>query len=245
MRHRPERAPSDGLWAQWDADGNDRDDVNGEYVKIRNYDVNNWLPLTGWYLRDSGLRRFTFPPGSAIPPNGSVTVYAGVGEDSGTDFYWGLGGAGVRERQQGQPGHRRRRLPVRPSGQHPRLDDLPLQGRLLEPGEGLDRDERAAEEGRVRHAHRRGRRSIDLEPYVLKSLPYSYAFAQGTALAPGQTIRVHTQGDPSEDTATDQYWGMDTQILDNSGDVAELVDLQRRRDRLHRVRLEVLLSRSE
>ena len=34
-----------GLWAQWDADGNDRDDVNGEYVKIRNYDVNNWLPL--------------------------------------------------------------------------------------------------------------------------------------------------------------------------------------------------------
>jgi endonuclease YncB( thermonuclease family) len=28
-----------GLWAQWDADGNDRDDVNGEYVKIRNYDL--------------------------------------------------------------------------------------------------------------------------------------------------------------------------------------------------------------
>ena len=63
---------------------------------------------------------------------------------------------------------------------------------------------------------------IDLEPYVLKSLPYSYAFAQGTVLAPGQTIRVHTQGDPSEDTATDRYWGMDKQILDNSGDVAEL-----------------------
>ena len=48
---------------------------------------------------------------------------------------------------------------------------------------------------------------IDLEPYVLKSLPYSYAFAQGTVLAPGQTIRVHTQGDPSEDTATDKLLG--------------------------------------
>ena len=86
---------------------------------------------------------------------------------------------------------------------------------------------------------------IDLEQYVLKSLPYSYAFAQGTMLAPGQTIRVHTQGDPSEDTATDKYWGMDKQILDNSGDVGGARRLQRRRDRLHRVRLEVLLSRSE
>ena len=86
---------------------------------------------------------------------------------------------------------------------------------------------------------------IDLEPYVLKSLPYSYAFPQGTVLGPGQTIRVHTQGDPSEDTATDRYWGMDSQILDNSGDVGGALDLQRHRDRLHRVRLEVLLSRSE
>ena len=57
---------------------------------------------------------------------------------------------------------------------------------------------------------------------MLKSLPYSYSFSQATVLGPGQTIRVHTQGDPTEDTATDRYWGMDKQILDNSGDVAAL-----------------------
>ena len=50
---------------------------------------------------------------------------------------------------------------------------------------------------------------IDLEPYVLKTPPYSYAFPQGTVLGPGQTIRVHTQGDPAEDTATDQLLGHD------------------------------------
>ena len=38
---------------------------------------------------------------------------------------------------------------------------------------------------------------------MLKTSPYSYSFPQGTILAPGQTIRVHTQGDPAEDTATD------------------------------------------
>ena len=63
-----------------------------------------------------------------------------------------------------------------------------------------------------------GGEALDLEPYLLKTSPYSYAFAQGTILQPGQTIRVHTGGDPSEDTETDKYWGMTRQILNNGGD---------------------------
>ena len=35
-------------------------------------------------------------------------------------------------------------------------------------------------------------------------------------------MRFYTQGDPAEDTALEKYWGMDEQILDNGGDVAEL-----------------------
>ena len=34
--------------------------------------------------------------------------------------------------------------------------------------------------------------------------------------------RVHTEGDPSDDTATDKWCGMERQILNNSGDVARL-----------------------
>ena len=36
--------------------------------QVRNLDPVNPLPLTGWYLRDSGLRRFTFPPGTVLAP---------------------------------------------------------------------------------------------------------------------------------------------------------------------------------
>ena len=68
------------LWVNWDADGNDRDNVNGEWVKIKNQDPINPLPLDGWYMRDSGLRRFTFPAGSTIPPGSTFTLYAGQGE---------------------------------------------------------------------------------------------------------------------------------------------------------------------
>ena len=74
----------------WDADGNDADDVSGEWVKVKNLDPVNPLPLDGWYIRDSGLRRFTFPPGASIAPGGEVTLYVGQGERFDTDYFWGL-----------------------------------------------------------------------------------------------------------------------------------------------------------
>ena len=78
------------MWANWDADGNDRQNVSGEWVKVRNYDPVNPLPLDGWYVRESSLRRFTFPAGAVIPPNSSITVYAGQGENFGSEFFWNL-----------------------------------------------------------------------------------------------------------------------------------------------------------
>ncbi len=211
-----------GLWAQWDADGNDRDDVNGEYVKIRNYDLNNWLPLTGWYLRDSGLRRFTFPPGSAIPPNSSVTVYAGEGEDAGTDFYWGLSAPVFENASKANPDIGDGAYLFDPRGNIRASMIYPCKVACSNPARGSIAISAQPKKDEYVTLTNTGGAPIDLEQYVLKSLPYSYAFAQGTTLAPGQTIRVHTQGDPSEDTATVKYWGMDRQILNNSGDVAEL-----------------------
>jgi endonuclease YncB( thermonuclease family) len=209
-----------GVWAQWDADGNDRDDVNGEYVKIRNYDVNNPLPLSGWYLRDTGLRRFTFPPGSVIPPNSSVTVYAGIGENSGTDFYWGLSAPVFENASKAYPDIGDGAYLFDPQGDVRAWMIYPCKVGCTNVAQGhiaLRAQPRKDEYVAVTNT---GGAPLDLEPYVLKTPPYSYAFAQGTVLGPGQTIRVHTEGDPSDDTATDKYWGMSNQILNNSGDVA-------------------------
>lgn len=209
-----------GVWAQWDADGNDRDDVNGEYVKIRNYDVNNPLPLSGWYLRDTGLRRFTFPPGSVIPPNSSVTVYAGIGENAGTDFYWGLSAPVFENASKAYPDIGDGAYLFDPQGDVRAWMIYPCKVGCTNVAQGhiaLRAQPRKDEYVAVTNT---GAAPLDLEPYVLKTPPYSYAFAQGTVLGPGQTIRVHTEGDPSDDTATDKYWGMSNQILNNSGDVA-------------------------
>jgi endonuclease YncB( thermonuclease family) len=74
----------------WDADGDDNLNVNGEWVRIRNLDPRTDVPLGGWWLRDSALRRYRFPAWARIPAGGTVTFHVGRGTSSGTTFYWGL-----------------------------------------------------------------------------------------------------------------------------------------------------------
>src|ERR687893_1936 len=62
------------LRVNWDADGDDTANPSGEWVKVRNLDPVNAVALGGWYLRDSGLRRYTFPAHAAIPPGGEITL---------------------------------------------------------------------------------------------------------------------------------------------------------------------------
>src|SRR5215216_7160179 len=80
------------LLVNWDADGDDNLDPNGEWVRITNLDPVNPLPLGGWWLRDSALRRLVLPAGAVIAPGGFVTIYDGVGDDNEREFYWGLNG---------------------------------------------------------------------------------------------------------------------------------------------------------
>jgi endonuclease YncB( thermonuclease family) len=78
------------LTVQPDARGNDFENVNGERVRVDNLDPLASVPLDGWWLRDSALRRYYFPPWAVIPPDGNVTLRVGSGTDTDTIFYWGL-----------------------------------------------------------------------------------------------------------------------------------------------------------
>ena len=211
-----------GLVAQWDADGNDGQDVNGEYVKIRNYDPNNWLPLDGWYVRDSGLRRFTFPSGAAIAPNSSVTVYAGQGEAFDNEYFWNLTAPVFENTTRDDRSMGDGAYLFDPQGDLRAWMMYPCKVNCTNPAQGQISLGTQPRKDEWISLTNHGGATIDLEPYVLKTSPYSYAFPQGATLAPGQTIRVHTQGDPQEDTAEDKYWGMTGQILNNGGDSATL-----------------------
>jgi endonuclease YncB( thermonuclease family) len=76
------------LWQPF-ADGSDEKNLNGEWVRVENRsDVA--LPLAGWWVRDSALRRYTFPAGTVVPARDAVYVHVGSGTPTASHKYWGL-----------------------------------------------------------------------------------------------------------------------------------------------------------
>lgn len=86
----PGRPAALSLTVNWDADGDDAENVNGEWMRVHNRDPVRDAPIGGWWVRDSHLRRFRFPAGATVPAGGSVTVHVGAGASEGTRFHWGL-----------------------------------------------------------------------------------------------------------------------------------------------------------
>jgi endonuclease YncB( thermonuclease family) len=212
------------LWVNWDADGDDTANPSGEWVKIRNLDPVNPVPLGGWYVRDSGLRRYTFPAHAVIAPGGVVTVDVGREGDEQTVFSWGL------------------RDPVFENATHDE-DAMGDGAYLFDPLGNIrasmvypcrvacsDSLQGAVDVGADPHGRReavfitnRTAGDIDLDGYVLKSPPQSYHFPAGSVIPAGGSMRVQVTGQPENDEPLNRSWGFAKPILRNAGDLVKLV----------------------
>jgi endonuclease YncB( thermonuclease family) len=208
------------IWANWDADGNDTANPSGEWVKVRNLDPVNPVPIGGWHVRDSGLRRFTFPAGAAIAPGDTVTV--SVGEGGAGVLGWGMSrpvfeNASDDRRAMGDGAYL-----FDPLGNVRASMLYPCRGVCVDPAQGavaLSADPTGNESITVENV---GPGPLALDGYVLKSPPYSYPLDDGTVLPPGGSLRIETGGDPSDDAPLERHWGFGRSILRNAGDVARL-----------------------
>ena len=78
---------------EYDAPGNDNENLNGEWVVIANFGDSAQL-LTGWVLKDeSASHRYHFPGGFSLNLGVEVRVHTGCGTDTPTTLYWCSGGA--------------------------------------------------------------------------------------------------------------------------------------------------------
>lgn len=77
--------------ARFDAPGNDHNNPNGEWIKIKNK-ANEVVDLDGYKLTDSDGHVFNFPD-TYIDPGKNLFVYTGQGENNETALYWGSGSA--------------------------------------------------------------------------------------------------------------------------------------------------------
>ena len=76
----------------YDADGNDNENLNDEYVVFENV-AESTLVLGGWTVSDEAGHTYAFPGGFTLGPGELVTLYTGSGTDDPTALYWGRTGA--------------------------------------------------------------------------------------------------------------------------------------------------------
>jgi micrococcal nuclease len=222
----------------WDADGDDEHDLNGEWVDIRNLGPAD-VSLAGWWLRDSWLRfssphvpGFLFPSYAVVPAGGSVRLHAGCGENgpaSPQRFFWcqkdsvfenanGKGDVGDGAYLFDPRGN------LRASMIYPCVTACsdPLTGQVA-----LDVHPTAPEAISVTNV---GGGPVDLAGHLLKlhldgepsRFIWSYPFGAGSVLEPGETLEVHVDGSPGDDTRLERYLGRGPYRLADGGNVVSL-----------------------
>ena len=210
------------LKVKWDANGKDGANKNGEWVRITNTDPVNDLSLARWWVRDSFLRRYTFPGGAVVRAGESIRVHVGNGRNDATSFYWGepkpvfenVGARGVGDGAylfdpQGD---------LRASVMYPcRLScGEPLRKKVR-----MTAHKRAPESIRITNI---SNGQIDLSEYEVESSPWFYEFGRGTSLAPGQSIVVWIgkRAARGSGTSLTEIWGFDKYLLSDKKDVVTL-----------------------
>jgi endonuclease YncB( thermonuclease family) len=210
------------VWVNWDADGRDDRNVNGEWVTIRNLDPLNAVPIGGWWVRDSFLRRFTFPRSAVVPAGGQVTLFVGLGNPARGEFYWGqrfpaFENATHDERAMGDGAYL-----FDPQGDLRFYMQYPCRVDCEDPNAGtieLRAQPRRAESVELRNV---SGFSVDLNGYRLETLPYGYAFGPDSVVEPGETMRIEIGDSLQDDTRLVKHWRQSRSILDDGGDVVRL-----------------------
>jgi endonuclease YncB( thermonuclease family) len=203
------------IWANWDPPGLDQQNINGEWIKVQNLSTTTSASLAGWWVRDSMLRRFTFPRGTTLAPGATVTVHTGSGTATRDTFFWGLSitlfpnidGVDLGDGAYLFDPHG----DLRESMVYPCLVACtdPNQGALR-----IDAQPRGDEAVWVRNV---STRPVDLYGYVLALPGSSIPFDPGTVLAPGESLQLDLHGDPRANTAMARQLGLPGRLLRDGG----------------------------
>ncbi len=218
----PKQSAGLAVVAQWDADGNDHENVNGEWVRITNSGSSS-LSLNGWQVRDSALNIYDFPASASIAAGGSVTLYVGSGTNTSKKFYWGQSEP-VFDNDVGDTV-----VLLDPDGDHRAWFQYPcvvdcfssLTGKLaISANFDAEGNDNSNPNGEWINVTNISERSLSLSGLLLESWPYSYEFPKGTSLGSGKRLRIYIGS--GSDTQAKQFWGHSSGILNNSGDTVRI-----------------------
>jgi endonuclease YncB( thermonuclease family) len=218
-----------GLTVNWDADGPDDANANGEWAEIRN-GASVPLRLGGWWLRDSFLRwspgripGHRFPAGTVVPPGGALRLRMGCGTASALERHWCQADSVFENEGDGgylfDPDGDLRAAFVFPCVV---ACSDPLAGRIR-----LTAQPRGDEWIGITNT---SDAPVDLGDHLVKPhvrgapgvFAFGYRFAPGTLLAPGETMRVAPGGRARDDSRLLRHAGRSDRALADTGNAVDL-----------------------
>ena len=225
-----------GVTVNWDADGNDERNLDGEWIAVANGGPRD-LPLAGWFVRDSwlnigahGVPGYAFPAAARVPAGGSVRVHVGCGRDTPTDFHWCQRSSAFENvtydgRHLGDGGYL-----FDPQGDLRASMIYPCVAPCADPLQGVVRlsvHPATPESVSVTNV---GAAPADLRPYLLKlhlrgfrnRFVWSYHFAGDAQLGPGETLRLWVARSPREDSRLSRGLGRGSFELTDAGNALSL-----------------------
>jgi hypothetical protein len=188
----------------------------GEWVKVRNLDPVNTVPLAGWTVRD-GLTRYTFPDFAALPPNETLTLWVGEGEDTFTELFWGRQNNALFQNPN-KNGMGDGAYLFDPQGDLRAYMTYPCTRECTDPLVGLVDIAAKPTGNEYVTVTNVSTAPVDLEGYQLQSPPFAYPFPRDSVLQPGETMRIDVLGDPGADSRLRKSWGETGRILNDGGD---------------------------
>lgn len=223
------------LTVSWDAPGQDNQNLNGEFVVVRNVGSVP-VDLSGWLLRDSSLTSwYYFPGGSVLAAGDYYVVHVGrgtAGQPTSHDLYIGATEPLFPNPQPGEfLGDGAYLLDTRTSvrfyDEYPCLVDCsndPLVGQVkIVEVNAKSKNRSAAKAANEEFVVVKNVSSaaVLLDGYYLRRKVSTFQFPANTILQPGQTLTVRIgKGSPS---AATQYWGQSRPLLTNTHDRVELL----------------------
>ena len=221
------------LFINYDAPGDDRYNLAGEWVTVKNTSGKT-VDISGWVLNEKGHEYFYFPAGTVLDNNEKVTIIGGQGTDSGNTFYWGNTNTIFANYADGiylfeylnnstSPGDAYYpRGNLKASLQYPCFGNCTdsLQGKIsLKVNYDADGDDSINPNGEWIAITNISSTDINLKNYYVYSLPEgsnSYLFKDDTIVHSNEILYLYIG--EGTDSSLKKYWGNSTSILTNSED---------------------------
>ena len=212
------RTPNTSVFVNFDAGGDDANNLNDEYIVIENTGTST-LDVSNWSIRSSArlnAATLEIPNGVTITADEMLRVYVGTGTNTSTEVYLNLAepifdntGDVVYLRDAG--------LNIQATQLWPNSMFNEAQASIVIKDVQFDApsDDATNPNGEWIILQNVGDQTVDLSDWRIKDDGFDFVFSSGETLAAGDTLRINIGS--GTDTGNVRYWSNSEGILNNEG----------------------------